>query len=80
MFVKGTGVYISNPFSLYWKKGWTFQIVRMEVGVHIEALGLGVLLRALFKPNDNLLIAADNLILREEKKENPYTTPRNQRN
>ena len=67
MFVKSRGVYISNPFSLYWKKSWTFQIVHMEGGIHVEAKGLGVSLRAPFMPNDNPLIAADNLILIEEK-------------
>ena len=67
MFLKCRGLYISNPFSLYWKKSWTFQIVHMEGGIHIEAKGLGVSLRAPFMPNDNPLIAADNLILREEK-------------
>ena len=67
MFVKSRGLYISNPFSLYWKKNWTFQIVHMEGGIHIEATGLGVSLRAPFMPNDNPLIAAYNLILREEK-------------
>ena len=67
MFLKSRGLYISNPFSLYWKKSWTFQIVHMEGGIHIEAKGLGVSLRAPFMPNDNPLIAADNLILREEK-------------
>ena len=67
MFIKSRGVYISNPFSLYWKKNWTFQIVHMEGGIHIEAKGLGVFFRAPFMPNDNPLIAADNLILREEK-------------
>ena len=56
-----------NPFSIYWNKNWTFQIVHMEGGIHIEAKGLGVSLRAPFMPNDNPLIAADNLILREEK-------------
>ena len=39
----------------------------MEGGIHNEAKGLGVSLRAPFMPNDNPLIAADNLILREEK-------------
>ena len=67
MFFKSRGMYISNPFSLYWKKSWTFQIVHMEGGIHIEAKGLGVSLRAPFMPNDNPLIAADNLIFREEK-------------
>ena len=67
MFFQSSGVYISNPFKLYWKKNWTFQIVHMEGGIHIEAKGLGVLLRSPFLPNDNPIIAADRLILREEK-------------
>ena len=67
MFFKSRDVHISNPFKLYWKKNWTFQIVHMEGGIHLEAKGLGVSLRAPFMPNDNPLIAADNLILREEK-------------
>ena len=67
MSLKSPGVYRSNPFSLYWKKSWTFQIVHMEGGIHIEAKGLGISLRAPFLPNDNPLIAADSLILREEK-------------
>ena len=66
MFVKSRGLYISNPFSLYWKKSWTFQIVHMEGGIHIEAKGLGISIRAPFEPNDNPMIAADSLILREE--------------
>ena len=67
MFFISSGVYISNPFKVYWKKNWTFQIVHMEGGIHIEAKGLGVLLRSPFLPNDNPIIAADRLILREEK-------------
>ena len=67
MFFKSRGVYISNPFKLYWKKNWTFQIVHMEGGIHIEAKGLGISIRAPFEPNDNPIIAADSLILREEK-------------
>ncbi|MBR87145.1 MAG: copper-binding protein [Rhodospirillaceae bacterium] len=58
---------MSNPFTLYWKKNWTFQIVHMEGGIHIEAKGLGVSIRAPFEPNDNPMIAADSLILKEEK-------------
>ena len=67
MFLKSRSVYISNPFTLYWKKNWTFQIVHMEGGIFLEAKGLGVSLRAPFFPNENPLIAADSLILREEK-------------
>ena len=39
----------------------------MEGGIHIEAKGLGISIRAPFEPNDNPMIAADSLILREEK-------------
>ena len=67
MFFKTRGVYISNPFKLHWKKNWTFQIVHMEGGIHIEAKGLGISIRAPFEPSDNPMIAADSLILREEK-------------
>ena len=67
MFFKSRGVYISNPFKLHWKKNWTFQIVHMEGGIHIEAKGLGISIRAPYEPNDNPMIAADSLILREEK-------------
>ena len=67
MFFKSRGVCISNPFTLYWKKNWTFQIVHMEGGIHIEAKGLGISIRAPFEPNDNPMIAADSLILKEEK-------------
>ena len=67
MFFKTRGVYISNPFKLHWKKNWTFQIVHMEGGIHIEAKGLGISTRAPFEPSDNPMIAADSLILKEEK-------------
>ena len=42
-------------------------MVHMEGGIYIEAKGLGVLLRAPLMPNDNPIIAADSLILKEEK-------------
>ena len=67
MLFKNRDVHISNPFKVYWKKNWTFQIVHMEGGIHIEAKGLGISIRAPFEPNDNPMIAADSLIFREEK-------------
>ena len=67
MFFKSRGVCINNPFTLYWKKNWTFQIVHMEGGIHIEAKGLGISIRAPFEPNDNPVTAADSSILKEEK-------------
>ena len=66
MFFKSRGVYISNPFTLYWKKNWTFQIVHMEGGIHIEGYGLGICLRAPLAPGENPLMAADQLICREK--------------
>ena len=56
-----------NPFSIYWNKNWTFQIVHMEGGIHIEAKGLGVLLRKPFLANESPLTAADNLVYSEDK-------------
>jgi len=67
MSFKSRCVHTSNPFKLYWKKNWTFQIVHMEDGIHIEAKGLGVSIKAPFEPNENPIIAADSLIFREEK-------------
>ena len=67
MFYKSRGVYMSNPFSLYWKKNWTFQIVHTEGGTYIEAKGLGVLIREPFLPTQSPSIAADDLVLNEDK-------------
>ncbi|MBW3042442.1 copper-binding protein [Prochlorococcus marinus] len=58
---------MTNPFSLYWNKNWTFQIVHMEGGIYLEAKGLGIQLRKPFLPTENPLIAADNLVCIEDK-------------
>ena len=58
---------MQNPFSIYWNKNWTFQIVHMEGGIYLEAKGLGVLIRKPFLATENPLIAADNLVYREDK-------------
>ena len=58
---------MQNPYSIYWNKNWTFQIVHMEGGIYIEAKGLGILVRKPFLPNENPLIAADKLIYNEDK-------------
>ena len=58
---------MNNPFSLYWKKNWTFQIVHMEGGIYLEAKGLGILIRRPFLATENPLIAADNLVYFEDK-------------
>ena len=67
MIFNNRGVYSSNPFSLYWNKNCTFQIVHMEGGIHIEAKGLGVCLKAPFLPTENPMFAADSLICSEDK-------------
>ena len=59
-----------NPFSLYWNKQWTFQIVHMEGGIYLEAKGLGILIRQPFSPNENPLMAADGLVYNEDKNRN----------
>ena len=56
-----------NPFSLYWNKDWTFQLVHMEGGIYIEAKGLGILIRKPYFPTENLLNAADHLVYVEDK-------------
>ena len=56
-----------NPFTIYWNKNWTFQIVHMEGGIYLEAKGLGVLIRKPFSANENRFTAADNLVCDEDK-------------
>ena len=58
---------MNNPFSIYWNKNWTFQIVHMEGGIYLEAKGLGVLIRKPFLATENPLTAADNLVYIEDK-------------
>ena len=56
-----------NPFSIYWNKNWTFQIVHMEGGIYIEAKGLGVLIRKPLLATESRFTAADNLVCNEDK-------------
>ncbi len=58
---------MNNPFSFYWNKNWTFQIVHMEGGIHIEAKGLGVLIRKPLLAPESPFTAADNLVHSEDK-------------
>jgi hypothetical protein len=56
-----------NPFSIYWNKNWTFQIVHMEGGIYIEAKGLGALIRKPLLATESPFNAADNLVYNEDK-------------
>ena len=56
-----------NPFSIYWNKNWTFQIVHMEGGIFIEAKGYGALIRKPLLARESPFIAADNLVHAEDK-------------
>ena len=56
-----------NPFSIYWNKNWTFQIVHMEGGIFIEAKGMGAQIRKPLSVNESPFIAADNLVYFEDK-------------
>jgi hypothetical protein len=58
---------MQNPFSIYWNKNWTFQIVHMEGGTYIEAKGLGALIRKPLLATESPFIAADNLVHGEDK-------------
>ncbi len=57
---------MNNPFTIYWNKNWTFQIVHMEGGFYIEAKGLGALIRKPLLANESPFTAADNLVHRED--------------
>ncbi|WP_038653840.1 hypothetical protein [Prochlorococcus sp. MIT 0801] len=61
---------MNNPFSIYWNKNWTFQIVHMEGGIYIEAKGLGVLIRKPLLATESPLTAADDLVHSEDKNRN----------
>ena len=58
---------MNNPFSIYWNKNWTFQIVHMEGGIFIEAKGMGTRIKKPFLATEDLLTAADNLVYSEDK-------------
>ena len=58
---------MNNPFSIYWNKNWTFQIVHMEGGTYIEAKGLSALIRKPLQANESPFTAADNLVHGEDK-------------
>ncbi len=58
---------MSNPFTLYWNKNWSFQIVHTDGDIYIEAKGLGIVIRKTFLPTENPLTAAEDLVYGEDK-------------
>ena len=64
-----------NPFSIYWIKNWTFQIVHMEGGIYIEAKTIqdGVLQDVMFMSGDigsAALVFSKKLLISECNKKN----------
>ena len=58
---------MNNPFTIYWNKNWTFQIVHMEGGIFIEAKGMGALIRKPLLATESAFSAADNLVHKEDR-------------
>jgi hypothetical protein len=59
---------MSNPFSVRWLAGWTFQTVFMEGCVQVEAHGFGICLRTPLLPGESPVVAADRLVLAEDQR------------
>lgn len=58
----------TNPFSVRWLAGWTFQTVFMEGTVQVEAHGYGICLRTPVLAGESPLSAADRLVLAEDRR------------
>lgn len=58
----------TNPFSVRWLAGWTFQTVFMEGAVQVEAHGFGICLRTPVLAGESPLSAADRLVLAEDRR------------
>ena len=59
---------MSNPFSVRWLAGWTFQTVFMEGCVQVEAHGFGICLRTPLLTGESPVVAADRLVLAEDRR------------
>ena len=62
------GNVMTNPFRLRWLQGWTFQVVLMEGNVQVEAHGFGICLRTAVLPGESPQVAADRLVLSEDRR------------
>lgn len=59
---------MTNPFSVRWLAGWTFQTVLMEGNVQVEAHGYGICLRTPVLTGESPVTAADRLVLAEDRR------------
>lgn len=59
---------MTNPFSVRWLQGWTFQTVLMEGNVQVEAHGYGICLRTPVLAGESPITAADRLVLAEDRR------------
>ncbi len=59
---------MDNPFRLNWVKGWMFRIVIEGANVYIEAHGLGISISTSLLPGESPKMAADRLVLNEDKR------------
>ena len=59
---------MTNPFSVRWLAGWTFQTVLMEGHVQVEAHGFGICLRTPVLTGESPITAADRLVLAEDRR------------
>ena len=62
-----------NPFSLYWNKDWTFQLVHIEGKIYIEAKGVRDSYEKDLLSQRKSIRAADNLVYIEDKNRNPFS-------
>jgi hypothetical protein len=59
---------MSNPFTVRWLTGWTFQTVLMEGQIQVEAHGFGICLRSAVRQGESPVSAADRLVFAEDQR------------
>jgi hypothetical protein len=59
---------MSNPFTVRWLAGWTFQTVLMEGQIQVEAHGFGICLRSAIRQGESPVSAADCLVFAEDQR------------
>ncbi|MEB3158072.1 MAG: copper-binding protein [Synechococcus sp.] len=59
---------MTNPFHVRWLQGWTFEVMLMDGKVQVEATGFGISLRTPLYPGESPVVAADRLVLAEDRR------------